>query len=242
MAVSEQVGLGNRFIRCLSQPVREALLAKCKRGKLEQNTTVQESDRLINEIYWPLQGMLSHLIVMRSGDEIETSVVGNQAMSGGQALSQPGISSVQVDVQIGGEAISIPVRDFKALCKESAELSEFAARAENLLQRQAQQNAACHALHELAPRLCRWLLEAADCSQSDKFFLTHDFLSHMMGVTRGTVTVSAHQLQKSGFIRYSRGHVEILNRDGLEECACECRQANLESVALLFPERNGRAS
>jgi CRP-like cAMP-binding protein len=90
------------------------------------------------------------------------------------------------------------------------------------LMAQAQQNAACHALHSVRSRLCRWLLQSQDMVGSDSFSLTQEFLSHMLGAPRNTVSVEAHAMQEAGVIRYRRGHITILNRDGLEDCACEC--------------------
>ena len=58
--------------------------------------------------------------------------------------------------------------------------------------------------------------------RSDTFILTQEFLSHMLGVRRNTVSLEAHALQEAGLIRYARGHITILNREGLEDCACEC--------------------
>ena len=87
---------------------------------------------------------------------------------------------------------------------------------------QAQQNGACHALHSVRSRLCRWLLQSQDMIGSDTFSLTQEFLSHMLGVRRNTVSVEAHAVQEAGLIRYRRGNITILNRDGLEDCACEC--------------------
>ena len=69
---------------------------------------------------------------------------------------------------------------------------------------------------------CRWLLQSQDMIGSDTFSLTQEFLSHMLGVQRNTVSIEAHAVQQAGLIRYSRGHITILNRDGLEDCACEC--------------------
>ena len=52
--------------------------------------------------------------------------------------------------------------------------------------------------------------------------MTQEFLSQMLGVRRGTISVEARTLQQAGLIRYSRGQITILNRDGVEDCACEC--------------------
>ena len=89
----------------------------------------------------------------------------------------------------------------------------------------AQQNAACHALHHVRSRLCRWMLQSQDMIGSPTFSLTQEFLSHMLGVRRNTVSVEAHALQQAGLIRYSRGSITVLDREGLEECSCECYSA-----------------
>jgi CRP-like cAMP-binding protein len=87
---------------------------------------------------------------------------------------------------------------------------------------QARQNAACHTLHSVRGRLCRWLPQSQDMIGSAIFTLTQEFLSHMLGVRRNTVSVEAHALQEAGLIRYTRGRINIVNRDGLKDCACEC--------------------
>jgi CRP-like cAMP-binding protein len=87
---------------------------------------------------------------------------------------------------------------------------------------QASQTAACNRLHEIAERLARWLLLCQDRVESDELQITHQSLADMLGTPRSTVTLAARMLQKAGLVNYSRGHVRILNRKGLEEAACEC--------------------
>jgi len=88
---------------------------------------------------------------------------------------------------------------------------------------QVQQTAACNALHPVEARLSRWLLQARDRLESNAIKLTHEFLSQMLGVRRTTVPVVANMLQQAGLIRYHRGHIEIVDRRGLEARACETR-------------------
>lgn len=70
-------------------------------------------------------------------------------------------------------------------------------------------------------RLCRWLLQSQDTIGNNAFTLTQEFHSRMLGVRRTTVSAEAHTLQEAGLIRYARGHIKIINRDGVEDCACE---------------------
>jgi CRP-like cAMP-binding protein len=87
---------------------------------------------------------------------------------------------------------------------------------------QSAQNAACNRLHPIAERLTRWLLTCHDRVQSDRMPLTHEFLAQMLGALRTTVTLAAGILHQVGLIDYTRGHVTIKNRSGLEKAACEC--------------------
>ena len=87
---------------------------------------------------------------------------------------------------------------------------------------QVQQSAACNALHEAESRFCRWLLQSRDRSDGDIVPITQEFLAQMLGVRRTTVTLVAQSLQDAGLLRYRRGRIEILDRNMLEERACEC--------------------
>jgi CRP-like cAMP-binding protein len=84
------------------------------------------------------------------------------------------------------------------------------------------QSAACNRLHPIIGRLSRWLLMASDAVGSEKLFLTHDYLSVMLGIRRPGVTEAALELRERGAIDYSRGEIRIVNRKVLEGIACEC--------------------
>jgi CRP-like cAMP-binding protein len=84
------------------------------------------------------------------------------------------------------------------------------------------QSTGCMALHPVHERCCRWLLMTHDRVRTDAFDLSHEFLAMMLGSTRPTVTLVAGTLQKAGLIRYTHGHITILDRPGLEAASCEC--------------------
>jgi CRP-like cAMP-binding protein len=84
------------------------------------------------------------------------------------------------------------------------------------------QSAGCNSHHEISQRLSRWLLLCADRYESATLPLTQEYLGHMLGNRRPTVSVASEALQREGLIKYSRGKVVILNRAGLENHACEC--------------------
>jgi hypothetical protein len=96
---------------------------------------------------------------------------------------------------------------------------------EHALSAQTQQVTACNALHELEERLSRWLLQSRDLLQSDTLPLTQEFLSQMLGVQRSSGTLVARKLQEAGLIRYRRGHIHVIEVEGLQDSCCECYAA-----------------
>src|SRR5262249_16088999 len=175
----------------------------------------------IDHIYFPLSGMISLLAVMQSGEAIETGIVGAEGVLGGDAAIN-GHLFAQATVQLNGTALMMPKPRFVNAYHAHPHLRNLVNRYQSILLTQARQNAACHALHSVRGTLCRCLLESQDMIGSTRFRLTQEFLSHMLGVRRNTVSVEAHALQEAGLTRYTRGNIKILNRDGLEDCACEC--------------------
>src|SRR6202021_2095048 len=89
---------------------------------------------------------------------------------------------------------------------------------------QAVHVAACNR-QEVDERLARWLLMSQDRLEGDAVPLTQEFLAHMLGTRRASVTIAAGILQKAGLITYNRGSVKILDRNELEDSACECYSA-----------------
>jgi len=97
----------------------------------------------------------------------------------------------------------------------------FVSYSETLLA-QVQQTVACNALHTTEERVCRWLLMMHDRAEGEALPYTHEFLSHMLGTNRKSVTLAALSLQTAGLISYHRGKIQILDRPGLEKASCEC--------------------
>jgi CRP-like cAMP-binding protein len=190
-----------------------------------QHRVLYEIDAPIDHVYFVEAGMVSFLTLSSTGDAIETGIVGNEGVVGSALCIDSGQSLSQVTVQIPGSAQRMAGGEFVRAYRNMPALQRLVNKHIGVMLFQAQQNGACHALHAVDGRLCRWLLQAHDVLQSDLIDLTQEFLSHMLGVQRTSVSVSAHGLQAAGLIRYSRGKIEIVNRAGLEESACECYAA-----------------
>jgi len=211
----------NRILRQLSADELRSIQPWLTAFELRSNTVLQEQGAAIDHIYFPSSGMVSLLAIMQDGEAIETGIIGAEGVLGGDAPIN-GHLSAQATVQMDGAALKMPKAQFVDAYHAHPGLRELVNRYQSILLMQARQNAACHALHSVRSRFCRWLLQSQDMIGRDTFDLTQEFLSHMLGVRRNTVSVEAHAVQEAGLIRYRRGHITILNRDGLEDCACEC--------------------
>jgi CRP-like cAMP-binding protein len=183
---------------------------------------LQAADENIKQVYFPLSGMVSLLAVTHSGDAIETGIIGSDGIVSGSCAIDGGMTLGLATVQMDATAMRMNARDFISAYRDHEHLRALVNKYQMVLLVQAQHNAACHALHSVNSRLCRWLLQSQDMIGSSELYLTQEFLSHMLGVRRNTVSVEAHILQKAGLVRYARGHIMILDRSGIEQCACEC--------------------
>ena len=101
---------------------------------------------------------------------------------------------------------------------------------------QMAQTAACNRHHSLDQRLCRWLLLSLDRIRSEEIMMTQELIANMLGVRREGVTDAALKLQRAGLIRYSRGHITVLDRKGLEKRTCECYAVVKNEYARLLPD------
>ena len=197
---------------------------------MTRGTVLHAPGAPIEHVYFPVSGMISLLAVMKTGDQIETGIIGREGVAGGSIANDGWRSVCQATVQIPGSAWQVHSSKFLELHKASEPFRALVNGFQTIVYAQAQQSAACHALHTVEARLCRWLLQSQDITESDMVPLTQEFLSHMLGVRRTSVTLCAHALQAAGLIRYSRGEIRILDRKGLKESSCECYEALREHI------------
>jgi CRP-like cAMP-binding protein len=146
----------------------------------------------IEQVYFPESGMVSMLTVMKSGEQIETAIIGNEGVVGGWLAIDGRNANTQSTVQIEGSAWQIPTAKFREIYIASDTFRSAINNYQGVILFQAQQRAACHAVHTVEARLCRWLLLAQDLMGSDQIPLTQEFLSHMLGVQGQRCAVRAH--------------------------------------------------
>jgi CRP-like cAMP-binding protein len=217
-------GTGNRLLDRLDSDDFLRLAPLLETVSLpERQPLYQENDALVHVLF-PTSGVLSLTIGTEEGREIEVASVGNEGMVG--VMAALGLDTVPVRVlsQVPGQTLRMPVRAFQRAVGRVPQLDHVVRRYIAFCLRAGNQLTACNALHDAASRLCRWLLMAHDRVGSDRFPLTQEFLAEMLGVRRQTVTLLARALQTGGVVTYRRGVLQIVNRAGLEDAACECYQ------------------
>jgi CRP-like cAMP-binding protein len=180
-------------------------------------------------VYFPLSGMLSLVIEMQDGNGAETATVGREGAVGAIAALGFPKSQVRVTVQLPMVCARIAVSTLASIASESRPLAAVLLRSNELQFAQVRLSAACNALHHLDARFCRWILQAADRGDGGPMTLTQEFLGEMLAVQRTSVNQVAHEFQSAGMIRYSRGHIEILDRCAMETRSCECYVALQET-------------
>jgi CRP-like cAMP-binding protein len=225
----------NRLLMQLSVSDFSWLQPHLKMLVMRGGTILHPTGASIEYVYFPVSGMISIVTLMRSGESIETAIVGREGVVGAAVAYGALKSAGQAVGQIAGYIWQIHRDKFVEAYKSNAVFGTLIDNFQSTILLQAQQSAACHALHSVEARLCRWLLQSQDTTETDTIPLTHEFLSHMLGVQRNSVSLAAHALQNSGLINYHRGEIRILNRSGLKESACECYEVVREYIDNAVP-------
>lgn len=227
----------NALLRSLSVDDLQALKPHLELFDLRIGDVLYEMEDPVDWVYLPETGLLSLITIMVSGAALETSVVGREGGVGFVEALGSGKMFTRVIVQVPGQAYRVPARPYRAAFDGSATMREAVHRQVELLQAESRQAIACHGLHKVGARFNRWLLECQDLAGGmDSLPLKQEFLAVMLGVTRTTVTRIARAAQNRGLIRYARGSVEIIDREGLERGACECRASVLHLRRELEPD------
>lgn len=190
--------------------------------QLRIHDVLQETEELIRYAYFVDSGMVSILSVMQDGKSVEVGLTGKEGCTALQLVAGFKTSDTRALVQIAGTAFRVNSQTLLKVLRQCPVLARKMQQYALFLAMQGSQVAACNRLHEVDARLARWLLMSQDRVGGDDIHLTHEFLAHMLGTRRSSVTVAAGVLAKAGLITYNRGNVKIKSRSQLEEAACEC--------------------
>lgn len=213
---------GNLLLAALPGATLALLKRDLSAGTLPQGAICFDVADVVGRVYFPTSGLIS-LLVSAGGDElVEAGLIGSEGAAGLQSAFWSRPSFTRAVVQVPGEFWSVSAELLRQAVQMSDEAKALVSGYTEILWSEAQQLAACNAIHPALRRLARWLLQAADRSQSNQLPLTQKFLAEMLGVRRTSLTALAQRLQDRGIIKYTRGNIVIVDRATLEATACQC--------------------
>lgn len=212
----------NHLLDALPDAVKQRLFPKLERVPLPLGKVLYESGDAMRYAYFPTDSIVSLLYVLEDGASAEISVVGNEGIVG-VALFMSGASTPsRAVVQSAGWAYRLAGPVLMEEFNRHGELLLLLLRYTQALLTQMAQTAVCNRHHSIDQQLCRWLLLSIDRLDGPVLQMTQELIANMLGVRREGVTEAAGKLQKQGLIEYSRGHITVLDRPGLEARCCEC--------------------
>lgn len=224
----------NQLIDQLPAAAARSLLATCEKLTLEFGQELAESGGPVRRVLFPITAIVSVTAKVSDHTPLEMGMIGHEGMLGATLALGVNRHPMRAIVQGAGTALAIPAPGFRRQLKDSPALERVVHGYLFVLHQQLSQTAACNAFHEVSARLARWLLMMDDRARGKALVLTHLFLSDMLGVRRSAVTIAASQMKEKQLIRYSRGHIQVLSRPGLEVIACDCYPADLEAYRQQF--------
>ena len=227
--------LSNGILKKLSPDIKNLVLERAELVELQIREVAYESNEPIENAYFPESGVISIVTPMSDGVLVEAATVGDEGMVGIPLILRARKSSTRAFCQIPGTAWRISADHFQ-YCLRSAEFTVLLLRYTQTFLDVLAQTSACNRLHSIEERCARWLLRLHDRvgeTNDDIIPITQEFLAQMLGVRRTGVNLAAGILQRAGFITYVRGKITILDREGLEEVACECYRVARESFEAL---------
>jgi CRP-like cAMP-binding protein len=208
----------------LALPAKECatLFSKLEFSSLPVRTVLNEVDTPIKFAFFIDDGLASVLSMSSGEKSVEVGLSGKEGFVGLPLVVGLATSPARIIMQVAGSGFRIAAKQLLAALPDHPKLTIALLRFAQEMALQSSQVAACNRLHEVDERLARWLLMSQDRLGGTLVPLTQEFLAHMLGTRRASVTVAAGILQRAGLVTYARGVVNIEDRAGLEEAACEC--------------------
>jgi CRP-like cAMP-binding protein len=227
----------NHLLACLPVDEWKRWQPQLDPVELRLGDVLYESGTTLSHVYFPTSAIVSLLYVMQNGASAEIAVVGNEGVVGISLFMGGESTSSRAVVQSAGKGVRVAARFLKEEFRHAGPVMHLLLRYTQALITQMAQTAVCNRHHSLDQQLCRWLLLSLDRLEGDELIMTQELIANMLGVRREGVTESALKLQKAGLIKYSRGHISILDRAGLESRSCECYAVVKKEYTRLLPDR-----
>lgn len=213
----------NLMLAMLPREERQRLAPFLEWTNVEFEETLIEPDSPIKLVFFPYDAVTSTIQELQNGNSIETGLMGVEGMIGIQLWLRVPSTPTRTLIQVDGYGHRMKATDFVREVRDTkSPLNDFIARYTHAFLSMTSIGAACNRLHTLDQRLCRWLKLIHNRVRRDEFPMRQQFMAHMLGVQRPTVSTTANMLQQAGLITYTRGRLTVLDAEGLIEGACEC--------------------
>jgi CRP-like cAMP-binding protein len=212
----------NGFLSALSADDFELIRPHLRTVDLVQETVLVEVGERLQRAYLPHRGVISLVVKLAKGEHVQIAMIGRDSMFGAFSTLGDATAINSAVVLVPGAASTLELDRLREATQRSASLRASLARHGLAVYAQIQQTAGCNAAHTVESRLARCLLQTHDLSGGHELVLTQESLAQMIGARRNSVSMVANTLQQAKFIHYSRGHIEIINLEGLMKTSCEC--------------------
>jgi CRP-like cAMP-binding protein len=224
----------NHLLALLSKSEYERILPQLVPVTLSLGEVLYEAGGRSEYVFFPTSAVISLLQTMEDGSTAEVGLTGNDGIVGIALFLGGDTTPNRAVAQVAGTAFKMKAKVLREEFARGGSFQQLLLRYTQALITQISQTAVCNRLHSVEKRLCRWLLLSRDRVDSNELQMTQEFISNMLGGRRESVTVAAARLQDDGLIQYSRGHITILDRRGLEATACECYRIVREEFERLL--------
>lgn len=224
------------MLAALSEAAIRPWLPLLEAVDLPLGAVLHETGRVAGHVYFPTTAIASLMFTLEDGCSAETAVIGKEGIVGISTFLGGGSTPSQAVVQSAGRAFRLCSRAIKEAFDLNGPVTRLMLRYTQALIAQTAQTVVCNRHHTLDKRLCRWLLSRMDRLTGNELVMTQELIARMLGVRREGITEAALQLQAAGLIHYSRGHMTLLDRPGLEQRACECYAVVKKEYGRLLPD------
>lgn len=212
----------NLLLGSLPEEEFDRLDALLEPVRVEVRDQIYERGTPIEHLWFPVDCVFSLISIVEGEASVEVATMGYDGLAGLPVFLGSSASPNECFCQIAGTAVRLSVADLRRFLANDGALHDLLHRYTQATMVQLSQNVLCNRLHTTAERCARRLLQTRDRAGSDQFELTQEFLAQMLGVRRGTVSLTAGVLQQAGVIRYTRGRITVVDADALHEAACDC--------------------
>ena len=225
----------NYLLAALPEAIYERLLPNLELVPMKLGEVVFASGSQLPYLHFPTTCIVSLVYVMEDGASAEIAVTGYEGLLGVDQFLGGDTAPIQAVVHSGGHAYRIAAKVIQYEFDQGGPLQHLLLLYTRALMVQMAQTAVCNRHHSLDQQLCRWILLSLDRLRSDKLKMTQELIANMLGVRRQGVVEAAGNLQKAGLIDYRRGHIDVLDRPGLEARVCECYAVVKREYDRLLP-------